>query len=295
MPVDRTIRAMRLGLNPQAGIVAAVPAKMRTGGCQDNNMKRPDPSMLVGGSAASAAVAAVCLGVGQLEQAGKPQPDIWSNGWVLGAIIISAIAVITTVVSIAIGIFGRSLETAVTDRVVSNHSADTNIHAVNSATNQKARIAPLRHGEEVGSQDDVKEKPASLTEQLQLRKEWLVPVAALPALAIAIVGIFTITSNVDGGDGGFFALSPDTISAEMPQECTKDGPVVFVVSGRQASPAPALVGSAWTAAVNAVHDGSAVGLVDLDGRPRLVAADVFSTINQSTVIVKAEQTRYFYS
>ena len=62
----------------------------------------------------------------------------------------------------------------------------------------------------------------------------------------------------------------------MPQKCTASGPVVFVVSGRQDSPAPALTGSMETAAESAVDDGSPIGVVNLDGRPSLIYAGAFS-------------------
>ena len=63
----------------------------------------------------------------------------------------------------------------------------------------------------------------------------------------------------------------------MPQICTKNGPVVFVVSGRQNSPAPVLTGSMQSAASTAVREGSAIGLVDLDGRPHMTLAEHSAT------------------
>ena len=58
----------------------------------------------------------------------------------------------------------------------------------------------------------------------------------------------------------------------MPQICTKSGPVVFIVSGRENSPAPTLTGTMSTAAWTAIEQGSPIGLVDLDGEPRLTMA-----------------------
>ena len=52
----------------------------------------------------------------------------------------------------------------------------------------------------------------------------------------------------------------------------KAGPVVFAVSGRQDSPAPAVTSRMQAALQRAVAENSAVGLVDVDGAPKLVAA-----------------------
>ena len=65
-------------------------------------------------------------------------------------------------------------------------------------------------------------------------------------------------------------------SVGMPAICAKTGPVVFAVSGRQDSPAPALTGTMQAAAIKAIDAGAAIGLVDVDGHPHLVAASAFS-------------------
>ena len=80
--------------------------------------------------------------------------------------------------------------------------------------------------------------------------------------------------------------------ASMPQVCTKDGPVVFVIAGRQNSPAPVLTGSMQAAAATAVHEGSAIGLVDLDGRPRLILAGAFSDPGANPPALQAAQQNY---
>jgi OOP family OmpA-OmpF porin len=58
-------------------------------------------------------------------------------------------------------------------------------------------------------------------------------------------------------------------AGSMPATCTKGGPVAFAVSGRRDSPAPGLTAMMQTAVEQAVQQGSAVGVVDVDGAPRL--------------------------
>ena len=65
-------------------------------------------------------------------------------------------------------------------------------------------------------------------------------------------------------------------SGGMPAICAKTGPVVFAVSGRRDSPAPVLTGTMQAAAIKAIDGGAAIGLVDVDGHPHLVAASAFS-------------------
>lgn len=61
-------------------------------------------------------------------------------------------------------------------------------------------------------------------------------------------------------------------SIAMPAICTKAGPVVFAVSGRQDSPTPGLTTRMQTALETAARQSSAVGLVEVDGAPKLIAA-----------------------
>ena len=79
----------------------------------------------------------------------------------------------------------------------------------------------------------------------------------------------------------------------MPRICTQGGPVVFAVSGRQDRPAPALTGAMQAAATSAVDSGSAIGLVNVDGTPQLVAASRFSdpTAGNSDALT-SDQTTY---
>ncbi len=93
-----------------------------------------------------------------------------------------------------------------------------------------------------------------------------------------LVAGFTITfSAAIAGCAGPSAIthsaSPPPV---MPAICAKSGPVVFAVSGRQDRPVPVLTGMMQAAAVSPVNAGAAIGLVNVDGTPRLVAASAFS-------------------
>lgn len=83
--------------------------------------------------------------------------------------------------------------------------------------------------------------------------------------------------------------------ASMPQVCTKDGPVVLIASGRQNSPAPLLTASMRSTAATAVREGSAIGLVNLDGRPHLTVAGAFSDPGTNSLALQAAQQHYLSS
>jgi OmpA-OmpF porin, OOP family len=89
--------------------------------------------------------------------------------------------------------------------------------------------------------------------------------------------------------------SPAPPSASMPQACTKSGPIVFAVAGRQNSPAPVLTGAMQSAASTAVLEGSAIGLVDLDGRPRLIMAGAFRDPGANSEALQAAQQHFLNS
>ena len=94
------------------------------------------------------------------------------------------------------------------------------------------------------------------------------------SLAAAAAAVVVLTVAACGGPGQTKAgLSS---APAMPAVCTKTGPVVFAVSGREDSPLPALTGMMQAAAVQAVDAGSAIGIVDVDGRPELLAGSAFS-------------------
>jgi OOP family OmpA-OmpF porin len=92
---------------------------------------------------------------------------------------------------------------------------------------------------------------------------------AAAAAAIAIIGAGCGGTSTPEGAG------PSSPQA-MPPICTKSGPVVFAVSGRRESPPPVLTGMMRAAATKAVAIGSAIGVVDVDGNPELVAASAFT-------------------
>lgn len=86
--------------------------------------------------------------------------------------------------------------------------------------------------------------------------------------------------------------SPDSTIESMPQHCSETGPVVFVVSGRQDSPAPALTGEMSSAAWTAILNGSSIGLVDLDGKPRLIKAGAFSDPGANPAALQVAEQNY---
>lgn len=117
-------------------------------------------------------------------------------------------------------------------------------------------------------------------------------------IAAAIIALSAALAAGCAGPGLAPAPSPPDPgppSAAMPQACTKSGPVVFVVAGRQDSPAPVLTGSMQSAAATAVREGSAIGLVDLDGRSRLIMAGAFRDPGANPLALQAAQQHYLSS
>jgi hypothetical protein len=70
-------------------------------------VKRPSPSLAIGVAGVAAAAAAVGIGVGQLELAGRPQPDIWSNAWLISAMVIAGAALLIAAVVLAADFLGH--------------------------------------------------------------------------------------------------------------------------------------------------------------------------------------------
>lgn len=68
----------------------------------------------------------------------------------------------------------------------------------------------------------------------------------------------------------------------MPTGCGNGGPVVLAVADHANAPKPGLTTSATTAIASAVKDGSALGVVSVDGRPQLVAAGAFRSDAQNS-------------
>jgi outer membrane protein OmpA-like peptidoglycan-associated protein len=75
--------------------------------------------------------------------------------------------------------------------------------------------------------------------------------------------------------------------------CVMTGAVIFVVSGRQNSPGPALSGPMGCAAWHAILDGAPIGVVDLDGQPHQTLSTHFSDpgVNKSTL--QQDEQNYF--
>jgi OmpA-OmpF porin, OOP family len=118
----------------------------------------------------------------------------------------------------------------------------------------------------------------------------MIAAAAIAVSAILAAGCASQGPAADPGSPG-----PAPPSPAMPQVCTKNGPVVFAVAGRLNSPAPVLTGAMQSAAATAVREGSAIGLVDLDGRPRLVMAGAFRDPGVNSVALRAAQQHFLSS
>lgn len=81
--------------------------------------------------------------------------------------------------------------------------------------------------------------------------------------AAATVVLAACASNASQQPG------PGSSQAAMPSQCTRGGAVVFVVSGRQNSPTPGLTATMRDAIITATNQESPIGVVNLDGRPKL--------------------------
>jgi OOP family OmpA-OmpF porin len=117
----------------------------------------------------------------------------------------------------------------------------------------------------------------------------------IAAAAIAVSAVLAAGCASQGPAPGPGSPGPAPPSASMPRVCTKNGPVVFAVAGRQNSPAPLLTGAMQSAAATAVREGSAIGLVDLDGRPRLIMAGAFSDPGVNPDALQAAQQHFLSS
>ena len=115
------------------------------------------------------------------------------------------------------------------------------------------------------------------------------------ATAAVAVSVACAAGCAGQGTPGPGPSDPPPSSTPVPQACTKDGPVVFAVAGRQDSPAPVVTGSMRSAAATAVHEGSAIGLVDVDGRPRLIMAGAFSDPGANSLALQAAQQHFLGS
>jgi OmpA-OmpF porin, OOP family len=113
-------------------------------------------------------------------------------------------------------------------------------------------------------------------------------------VCLALIGItLTAIRFVMGRPTPMVKLN--SVPVSMPQSCTKAGPVVFVVSGRRNSPAPVLTASMQSGAATAVREGSAIGLVDLDGSPQLTVAGHFIDPGVNAAALRNDEYEYLRS
>lgn len=103
-------------------------------------------------------------------------------------------------------------------------------------------------------------------------------VASISLVIGVVVGanlapLFRSSSSRSGVSSPGFQVTQTSVN--MPQSCFGNGPVVLAVSGRQDSPAPSLTSRMASAVGTAILERSAIGIVNVDGRPQLVYANVF--------------------
>jgi hypothetical protein len=117
--------------------------------------------------------------------------------------------------------------------------------------------------------------------------------AIFSAIAIPLsLIIWALVSMSTPQNSGNPLFSTNVATVAMPQTCAGGGAVIFAVSGRENSPAPALTPRMTNAAINAIKEGSAIGIVDLDGRPRLVAAGAFGNPAPNREVAEEEEINY---
>jgi OmpA-OmpF porin, OOP family len=112
----------------------------------------------------------------------------------------------------------------------------------------------------------------------------------LPSLLAIMAAAAFLTACSSSSTSSAPAMSAG--ASVMPPACTKAGPVVFAVSGRQHSPAPVLTADMGTALQVAVAQKSAIGLVDVDGAPKLVAAGSAGTQKMNQLAAQAYEARF---
>jgi OmpA-OmpF porin, OOP family len=95
------------------------------------------------------------------------------------------------------------------------------------------------------------------------------------ASAMGAAVALSLLAGCSGGGGG--TSSAQFVVQSVPKFCTPHGPVVLAVSGRQDSPAPGLSPCMAAAVMTAAGDGSAISVVDVDGRPKLVTTGTLDT------------------
>ena len=104
------------------------------------------------------------------------------------------------------------------------------------------------------------------------------PLGRAPSIAATLAAMLGSMAVILGGLTAGHVIhwsSAGNPQVTMPQTRAQASPVVFAVSGRQDSPRPAMTSSMQSAAATAAAEGAPIGLVDLDGRPRLTMIRVF--------------------
>jgi OmpA-OmpF porin, OOP family len=98
----------------------------------------------------------------------------------------------------------------------------------------------------------------------------------LKATTVAAAVAFGVTAC--GSAPAATGSGPNESAAVMPNGCgSGSGPVVLAVAGHANSPTPALSTAMGQAVATAAESGSPVGLVSIEGQPRLVRAGSFSS------------------
>jgi OmpA-OmpF porin, OOP family len=118
-------------------------------------------------------------------------------------------------------------------------------------------------------------------------------VRALPPL-LATMAAVSLLAACGGSNSDTSPSTPGSApgSIAMPAICTKAGPVVFAVSGRQDSPAPGLTTSMESALQQAAAQNSAVGVVNVDGTPTLIAAASANTQGMNSEAAQARAAEF---
>lgn len=108
---------------------------------------------------------------------------------------------------------------------------------------------------------------------------------------IAVAATAAVAALSAAGCGDVSSADPRP-SASL-ANCVKSGPVEFVVSGRQNSPAAALAGPMGCAAWYVIRDGAHIGIVDLDGQPHPVLSAQFQDPGVNDATLHSDEQNYF--
>jgi hypothetical protein len=156
-------------------------------------------------------------------------------------------------------------------------------------SSREVRVTPVQDDDGLNSQVGMAREHSPELGKVRMRRERIAAsIAVLSALALIAGLVFAANScDTNRGSGLINQFNTNAGTAVMPSYCNAGGPIVFVVSGREDSPAPALIGSMVSAAMNAIKGSSPIGLVSLDGRPELVAAGIFTATGNPVAVDQA--------